>query len=163
MADTTTAAVLSGVNATVAIVAYISAAVGLIFILGLTFCILRRIRLRRARKYIKQQRNHTIGMGPVLTSAPPTAPWKWKEVKANIKARHRGEERPYPNYGRKPEVSIISNGVHSNGSSNGVSRPQSANGVGRPQSANGVGRPQSATSVSLGPSHKKVLVNVDLA
>ena len=138
----TTKGVITGVNNTVAIVIYVSAAVGLIVVLGVTFCILRHIRYSRAKKYIKKQRNHSIGIGPVLTSKPPTAPWKWKEVKANIKARQRGEERPYTANDKKPAVSVISNGNQGNGeaTSNGINRPKSANG----------------TAASLGPSHKKV-------
>lgn len=156
-------------NPGLAVAAYLSAGVGLIVILGVTFCVLRRIRLRRAKKYIKVQGKRSIAMGPVLTSQPPSAPWKWKEVKANIKARRRGEERPYSGYGREPTISVIADatdGAARPQSANGVSRPQSANGVSRPQSANGVSRPQSATIVnrpqsvngttSLGPSHSKV-------
>lgn len=152
---------------TVAIVAYICGAVGLILVLGITFCILRRIRWRRARKYIKQQSKRSVAMGPVLTSKPPTAPWKWKEVKANIKARRKGEEKPYPGHQQPPQhtIATISNGQHSSIDTqtiHGVTRPQSANG--RPQSANG--RPLSAASsgtasaTTLGQPHRKVGLNI---
>lgn len=93
--ETTTTVEKKGVNPAAALAAYICAAVGLVIILGITFYVVRKVRLRKAKKYIKQQSKRTIGMGPVLSDQPPPPSfWRWKEVKAGIKARRAGQPIP---------------------------------------------------------------------
>lgn len=144
--ETTTEAPPSG-DAGALLAAYICGAVGLIIILGVTFYIVRKVRLRKARKYIKQQSKRTIGMGPKLANQPPPpSMWKWKEVKASIKARRAGQPIP-----------AISKNVANGEASNGTSRPASA--ASRPGTAasrpgTAASRPASATS--LGQPRSKV-------
>ena len=160
MSSPSTAKTPKRLDPTVAIVIYVVGAVGLIVVLGITFCILRRIRWRRARKYIKQQSKRALPMGPVLTSQPPSAPWKWKEVKANIKAKQRGEEKPYPakSTAQTPTTHTIQSpprasvSTISNGNLGSNIDTTSIHGVTRPQSAGSNG----TASVSLGQPHKKV-------
>ena len=100
-------------------------------------------------------------MGPVLTSQPPSAPWKWKEVKANIKAKQRGEEKPYPakSTAQTPTTHTIQSPTQtyvstiSNGNLGSNIDTTSIHGVTRPQSA---GSSNGTASVSLGQPHKKV-------
>mgnify|MGYP001793442456 FL=1 len=102
---------------------YIFGAIGLIIILAVTFYFVRKRRFGRAKKYIKQQSQRSVGMGPKFDNTPVPNPWKYSEVKARIKARRKGLD---PDSGRP--VATISDEVDSG------SRPQSATSQ-RPQSS----------------------------
>lgn len=153
MSDTTTVA-SKKVDPAVTLVAYICGAIGLVIILGIAFWLVRRRRWKKARKYIKQQSARSVSMGPDISDVkPPTAPWKWKDVKAGIKARRRGERLP-------DEESDEENVVYEiRQPSAGIATISNGESAIDTDSIHGVSRPQSAIT-SLGPSHKKVDLSI---
>jgi len=136
MADAETPAPKKTIDPAVIIVAYVCGAIGLIFILGISFCVLRRIRWRRARKYIKQQSKRAQAMGPTLTSQPPKTPFTLKSVKAGIKARD--EERKVELGVPQPTVPIST-----------ITKGETSNGHGRPGGYATLGQPKAKVCKTL--------------